>query len=332
MRAAINGFGRIGRCLVRALAESGRDDVEIVAVNDFSPVELAAHLLSYDSTHGVFAAEVAAEDGALIVNGKAIRHTSIIAAADLPWRELQVDVVLECTGRYTSREKAAAHLDAGAKKVVVSAPAKGADATVVYGVNEAAIPEGARIISCASCTTNCLAPLAKVMQDEIGVVAGWLNTIHAFTNDQRVLDGGHADWRRARAAGESMIPTKTGAAAAIGLVIPELDGKLDGIAVRVPTKNVSLVDFTFLAARDVSADEINAAMRAAADGAMRGVVAVNDLPLVSTDFNHNPASCIFDATQTKVTQSRLAKTLAWYDNEWGFANRMLDVAAAVAAD
>ena len=331
VRIAINGFGRIGRCVVRALAESAGNDVEIVAINDLADCALSAHLLEYDSTHGILRAEVCADSDAITVGGKTIRYSSIRAAENLPWNALEIDVAMECTGLFTARDSAAAHLSAGAKKVLISAPVKGADATIVYGVNHQTLAAKHTVVSNASCTTNCLAPVAKVMHDSVGIQCGWMNTVHASTNDQRVLDSAHSDWRRARAAGESIIPTKTGAAQAIGLVIPELDGKLSGVSVRVPTKNVSLVDLTFLASRDTTADEMNALMKAAADGKMKDVLAYNAVPLVSVDFNHHPASCIFDATQTKVADGRLAKIFAWYDNEWGFANRMLDVAGAMSA-
>ena len=331
VRIAINGFGRIGRCVVRALAESARNDVEIVAINDLADCALSAHLLEYDSTHGILRAAVCADSDAITVGGKTIRYSSIREAENLPWNALEIDVAMECTGLFTARDSAAAHLSAGAKKVLISAPVKGADATIVYGVNHQTLAAKHTVVSNASCTTNCLAPVAKVMHDSVGIQCGWMNTVHASTNDQRVLDSAHSDWRRARAAGESIIPTKTGAAQAIGLVIPELDGKLSGVSVRVPTKNVSLVDLTFLASRDTTADEMNALMKAAADGKMKAVLAYNAVPLVSVDFNHHPASCIFDATQTKVADGRLAKIFAWYDNEWGFANRMLDVARAMSA-
>ena len=331
VRIAINGFGRIGRCVVRALAESERNDVEIAAINDLADCALSAHLLKYDSTHGILRAEVYADSDSITVGGKKIRYTSIREVENLPWKELQIDAAMECTGLFTARDSAAAHLSAGAKKVLISAPAKDADATIVYGVNHQTLSAKHKVVSNASCTTNCLAPVAKVMHDSVGIKCGWMNTVHSYTNDQRVLDSVHSDWRRARAAAESIIPAKTGAAQAIGLVIPELEGKLSGVSVRVPTKNVSLVDLTFLTSRDTNADEINSLMKEAADGKMKGVVAYNELPLVSADFNNHPASCIFDATQTKVADGRLAKIFAWYDNEWGFSNRMLDVAREMSA-
>lgn len=326
-RIAINGFGRIGRAALRAALETPRDDLEIVAINARGPTGTAAHLLRYDSTHGTLRESVSAEDGAITVAGKRISHLTAETPEGLDWGALGIDVVLECTGTMTTREAAAAHLSAGAGRVLVSAPAKGADHTVVYGVNHQGLRPEHRVVSCGSCTTNCLAPVAMVIQREFGIECGWMNTIHAYTKDQQLLDSRHADLRRARAATESIIPTKTGAAGAIGLVLPELDGRLSGIAVRVPTKNVSLVDLTVLLSAEADADAINAAFLRASQGPLRGVLAHNTEPLVSVDFNHHPASGIFDATQTRVTQGRLAKVLAWYDNEWGFANRMLDVAA-----
>lgn len=332
IKVGINGYGRIGRMVLRALYEGGRrDDIRIVAVNDLGDAKTNAHLTRYDSAHGRFPGEVGVDGDDLIVNGDRIRVFAERDPAQLPWGELGVDVVHECTGLFTSRDKAAAHLDAGAGKVIISAPAgKDVDATVVYGVNHHTLKAGARVISNASCTTNCLAPVAKVLHEGIGIEAGLMTTIHAYTNDQVLTDVFHKDLRRARSATQSMIPTKTGAAAAVGLVLPELDGRLDGFAVRVPTINVSLVDLTFTAARDTSKEEIDELMRTAAGGPLAGILEYNDLPLVSIDFNHNPASAIYEASQTKVIGGRLAKVLAWYDNEWGFANRMLDVTVALA--
>lgn len=325
IRVAINGFGRIGRNVLRALYESKKSyDIKIVAINDLGDAAINAHLLKYDTAHGIFAAEVEHSDKAIFVNGDEIRTLSERNPANLPWTELQVDVVLECTGLFTDRPSAGAHLTAGAKKVIISAPASGVDATVVYGVNHDVITPEMTIISNASCTTNCLSPIAKPLNDALGIESGLMTTIHAYTNDQRLSDVYHTDVRRARAAAMSMIPTKTGAAAAVGLVVPELKGKFDGLAVRVPTLNVSLVDLTFIAGRNTTVEEVNSIIRkAAAEFPMNQVLAVNDLPLVSVDFNHNPMSSIFDATETRVN-GRLVKVMAWYDNEWGFSNRMLD--------
>jgi len=325
IRVAINGFGRIGRNVLRALYESKKSyDIKIVAINDLGDAAINAHLLKYDTAHGIFAAEVEHSDKAIFVNGDEIRTLSERNPANLPWADLQVDVVLECTGLFTDRPSAGAHLTAGAKKVIISAPASGVDATVVYGVNHEVITPEMTIISNASCTTNCLSPIAKPLNDALGIESGLMTTIHAYTNDQRLSDVYHTDVRRARAAAMSMIPTKTGAAAAVGLVVPELKGKFDGLAVRVPTLNVSLVDLTFIAGRNTTVEEVNNIIRkAAGEFPMNQVLAVNDLPLVSVDFNHNPMSSIFDATETRVN-GRLVKVMAWYDNEWGFSNRMLD--------
>ncbi len=325
IRVAINGFGRIGRNILRALYESKQAyDIKIVAINDLGDAAINAHLLKYDTAHGIFAAEVEHSDKAIFVNGDEIRTLSERNPGNLPWSELQIDVVLECTGLFTDRPSAGAHLTAGAKKVIISAPASGVDATVVYGVNHDVITPEMTIISNASCTTNCLSPIAKPLNDALGIESGLMTTIHAYTNDQRLSDVYHTDVRRARAAAMSMIPTKTGAAAAVGLVVPELKGKVDGLAVRVPVLNVSLVDLTFIAGRNTTVEEVNEIVRkAAAEFPMNQVLAVNDLPLVSVDFNHNPMSSIFDATETRVN-GRLVKVLAWYDNEWGFSNRMLD--------
>ncbi|KKO50602.1 glyceraldehyde-3-phosphate dehydrogenase [Arsukibacterium sp. MJ3] len=325
IRVAINGFGRIGRNVLRALYESTQDyDIKIVAINDLGDAAINAHLLKYDTAHGIFAATVTHDEHAIYVNNDQIKTLSIRNPAELPWADLQVDVVLECTGLFTDRKTAGAHLTAGAKKVIISAPGKDVDATIVFGVNHQILTKEMSIISNASCTTNCLAPIAKPLSDALGIESGLMTTIHAYTNDQRLNDVYHTDVRRARAAAMSMIPTKTGAAAAVGLVVPELKGKFDGLAVRVPTLNVSLVDLTFIAGRNTSIEEVNNIIRAAAaKSPMNRVLAVNDLPLVSIDFNHNPMSSIFDATETRVN-GRLVKVLSWYDNEWGFSNRMLD--------
>lgn len=331
IKIAINGYGRIGRNILRAVFESGRDtELEIVAINDLGDANTNAHLTRYDTTHGPFPGTVQVTDGTMVVNGKAIRVLAERDPAALPWAELGVDVVLECTGLFTSKEKAGAHLQAGARKVIISAPGgKDIDATIVYGVNHDTLKASDQVISNASCTTNCLAPLAKVLHAGIGIEHGLMTTIHAYTNDQVLTDVYHSDLRRARSAPASQIPTKTGAAAAVGLVLPELNGKLDGFAMRVPTINVSVVDLVFNASRDTSVDEVNRIVKTASDGELKGVLAYNEAPLVSVDFNHNPASSIFDATLTKVMQSRQVKVLSWYDNEWGFSNRMLDTATAL---
>lgn len=323
IRVAINGYGRIGRNVLRALYESNyRDRIQVVAINDLGDSALNAHLTKYDSVHGRFPGEVVVIDGNMMVNGDRIRILNDRDPAGLPWRELDVDVVYECTGLFTSRDKAAAHLDAGAKKVIVSAPAGDADATVVYGVNHNVLNAQSQIISNASCTTNCLAPVAKALHQSIGIERGSMTTVHAYTNDQNLHDVYHKDIYRARSATQSMIPTQTGAAKAVGLVLPELNGKLDGMAVRVPTANVSLVDFHFLAACETSVEQVNSVIKAAA-AESSGVLECNEEPLVSVDFNHSRASSNFDATQTRVN-GRLVKVMAWYDNEWGFSNRMLD--------
>ncbi len=333
VKIAINGYGRIGRNVLRALYEGNRTgDISIVAINDLGDAETNAHLTRFDTAHGPFPGEVAVEGESLVVNGDKIRVLAERDPAKLPWGELGVDVVLESTGFFANKQKSTAHLQGGAKKVVISAPAgKDIDATIVYGVNHDTLKPEHEIISNASCTTNCLAPLVKPLHEKIGLVAGVMNTIHAYTNDQVLTDVYHSDLRRARSATHSMIPTKTGAAAALGLVLPELDGKLDGFSVRVPTINVSLVDLTFTAARDTSVDEINDIMRDASSGtdALASVLEYNDGPLVSVDFNHNPASATYDATMTKVVGGRLVKVCAWYDNEWGFSNRMLDTTLAL---
>ena len=331
LRIAINGFGRIGRNILRALNENGySDNIEIVAINDLGKIESATHLLKYDSVHGRFDAKVSFADQHIIVNEKAIAFCSEPDPAKLPWKSLNIDYVFECTGRFTSKEAASQHLEAGARKVIVSAPAKNADATIVHGVNDHILTAEMQVISNASCTTNCLSPVAKILNDTVGIEQGSMTTIHAVTNDQNLLDLDHADMYRARAATQSMIPTKTGAASAVGLVLPELKGKLDGMAVRVPTLNVSVVDLSFIASRETSVGEINSAIKTACDSSIGKVLSYNDEPLVSIDFNHHPASSVFDASQTKVN-GRLVKVMAWYDNEWGFSNRMLDNALALRA-
>src|SRR5690606_15481624 len=330
IKVGINGYGRIGRNILRAVYEANRqNEIEIVAINDLGDAKTNAHLTQYDTVHGKFPGEVKVDGDAMIVNGDRIRVLAERDPAKLPWGELGVEYVFECTGLFTSKAKASAHLTGGAKKVVISAPGgNDVDATVVYGVNHNVLKASHTVISNASCTTNCLAPLAKVLHEAIGITSGVMTTIHAYTNDQVLTDVFHKDLRRARSATMAMIPTKTGAAAAVGLVIPELNGKLDGFAVRVPTINVSLVDLSFIAKRATSVEEINAAMKQAAEGSLKGVLAYTDEPLVSVDFNHNPASSIYDATMTKVIDGTLVKVCAWYDNEWGFSNRMLDTAIA----
>ena len=330
IRVGINGYGRIGRNILRALYEGGRrDELRIVAINDIGDLEVSAHLTRYDSAHGPFGRAVAADGDALVVDGDRIRFSACRDPADIPWKEAEVDVVIESTGLFASRAKAQGHLDAGAPKVLISAPAgTDVDATVVYGVNHQDLRAGHTVVSNASCTTNCLAPLAKALLESVGLKSGVMTTIHAYTNDQVLTDVAHSDLRRARSATQSMIPTATGAARAVGLVLPELAGRLDGFAMRVPTLNVSVVDLVFEAARATDAEAVNAAVRAAAEGGLAGVLAYTEEPLVSADFNHNPASSIFDAALTKVLPGNLVKVLSWYDNEWGFSNRMLDVAAA----
>ena len=330
VRVAINGFGRIGRNILRAIAESGRKDIAVVAINDLGPVETNAHLLRFDSVHGRFPGEVTVAGDTIDVGTGPIKVTAIKDPATLPHKELGVDIALECTGIFTARDKAAAHLTAGAKRVIVSAPADGADLTVVYGVNHGQLTKDHLVISNASCTTNCLAPVAKVLNDAVGIEKGFMTTVHAYTNDQPSLDQMHKDLYRARAAALSMIPTSTGAAKAVGLVLPELNGKLDGVSIRVPTPNVSVVDFKFVAKRATSKDEINAAIRAAANGPLRGVLGYTDQPNVSIDFNHDPHSSIFHMDQTKVLEGTLVRVMSWYDNEWGFSNRMADTAVHMA--
>ncbi len=330
VRVAINGFGRIGRLVLRSIVEHARRDIEVVAINDLGPVATNAHLLRYDSTHGRFPATVTAGDDWLDVGLGRIRATAIRNPAELPHRELGVDIAFECTGIFTARDKAAAHLDAGAKRVLVSAPADGADKTIVYKVNDETLTADDLVVSNGSCTTNALAPVAKVLNDLFGIERGYMTTIHSYTNDQPSLDQMHKDLYRARGAGQSMIPTSTGAAKALGLVLPELKGKLDGSSVRVPTANVSVVDLVVQAGREVTAEEINAAVRAAADGPMKGVLGFTDEPLVSTDFNHIANSSTFALPQTQVVGGRMARVLSWYDNEWGFSTRMADTALAMA--
>jgi glyceraldehyde 3-phosphate dehydrogenase len=330
IRVGINGYGRIGRNVLRALYEGRRTgEVKIVALNDLSDSKTNAHLTRYDSVHGRFDGEVAVDGEHIVVNGDRIRVFAERDPAKLPWAEVGAEYVLECTGLFTSKAKAGAHLKGGARKVVISAPGgEDVDATIVYGVNHQTLKSGYTVISNASCTTNCLAPVAKVLHDKVGIAAGIMTTIHAYTNDQVLTDVYHPDLRRARSATMSQIPTKTGAAAAVGLVLPELKGKLDGFAVRVPTINVSLVDLTFSAKRATSVEEVNQALQQAAAGPMKGILAYNDLPLVSIDFNHDAHSSVFDATLTKVIDGTLVKVCAWYDNEWGFSNRMIDTTLA----
>ncbi|WP_018411907.1 type I glyceraldehyde-3-phosphate dehydrogenase [Methyloversatilis thermotolerans] len=332
IKVAINGYGRIGRNVLRAHYEGGkRHDIEIVAINDLGDPKTNAHLTQYDTAHGKFPGTVSVDGDHMVVNGDRIRVLANRNPAELPWGELGVDVVMECTGFFTSKEKASAHLKGGAKKVIISAPGgKDVDATVVYGVNHGVLKASDTVISNASCTTNCLAPLVKPLNDRIGVETGLMTTIHAFTNDQVLTDVYHEDLRRARSATQSMIPTKTGAAAAVGLVLPELNGKLDGFAIRVPTINVSVVDLTFTARRATTVDEVNAVLKAASEGELAGILGYNTLPLVSIDFNHDPRSSVFDSTQTRVSpDGKLVKVLSWYDNEWGFSNRMLDTTVAL---
>ncbi len=333
IKVAINGYGRIGRNILRALYESNRtNEIQVVAINDLGDAETNAHLTRYDTAHGRFPHEVSVDGGDLVVKGDRIKVFAERDPAKLPWGALGVDVVLECTGLFTTKAKAGAHLAGGAKKVIISAPGGGdVDGTFVMGVNHDQLRAGHQVISNASCTTNCLAPLAKVLHTKIGIVHGLMTTIHAYTNDQVLTDVYHSDLRRARSATMSQIPTKTGAAAAVGLVLPELNGKLDGFAMRVPTINVSVVDLSFVAARATGKDEIDAAVREASEGALKGILGVNTQPLVSVDFNHNPLSSIYDATQTRVMGGTLVKVLSWYDNEWGFSNRMLDMTRALMA-
>ena len=329
VKVAINGFGRIGRNVLRAIVESGRKDIQVVAINDLGPVETNAHLLRFDSVHGRFPHEVKVSGDTIDVGFGPIKVTAIRNPAELPHKAMGVDIALECTGIFTARDKAAAHLEAGAKRVLVSAPADGADLTVVYGVNHEKLTKDHTVVSNASCTTNCLAPVAKVLNDAVGIEKGFMTTIHSYTGDQPTLDTMHKDLYRARAAALSMIPTSTGAAKAVGLVLPELNGKLDGSAIRVPTPNVSVVDFKFVAARKTSADEIKAAIKAAASQQLKGILGFTDSPNVSVDFNHDPHSSIFHMDQTKVMEGTFVRVVSWYDNEWGFSNRMADTAVAM---
>ena len=329
VRVAINGFGRIGRNVLRAIIESGRTDIEVVAINDLGPVETNAHLMRYDSVHGKFPGTVTVDGDTINVGRSPIKVTAVRDPAQLPHKDLGVDIALECTGIFTSKDKASAHLTAGAKRVLVSAPADGADLTVVFGVNHQKLTKDHLVVSNASCTTNCLSPVAKVLNDVIGIEKGMMTTIHSYTGDQPTLDTMHKDLYRGRAAALSMIPTSTGAAKAVGLVLPELNGKLDGAAIRVPTPNVSVVDLKFIAKRATTKDEINAAIKAAADGPMKGILGYTNAPNVSIDFNHDPHSSVFHMDQTKVMDGTLCSILTWYDNEWGFSNRMSDTAVAM---
>jgi len=329
-KVAINGFGRIGRLVARALLERTDHDLELVAINDLASADANALLFQYDSTHGRFPGSVSVEGNALVVNGKKIAVTSEREPGKLPHGEMGVDIVLECTGFFQSVDAAKPHLDAGAKRVLISAPAKGDLKTVVFGVNHEVLTSDDHIVSNASCTTNCLAPVAKVLNDLVGIERGFMTTIHSYTNDQRMLDQMHSDMRRARGGAQNMIPTTTGAARAVGLVLPELNGKLDGSSVRVPTPNVSLIDLVFTPGRDTSAEELNEALKVAADGAMKGVLDFTAQPLVSSDFNHQPASSTVDSLETAVLEGKLARVVSWYDNEWGFSNRMIDTAGVIA--
>jgi glyceraldehyde 3-phosphate dehydrogenase len=329
VRVAINGFGRIGRNILRAIAESGRTDIEVVGLNDLAPVETNAHLLRFDSVHGRFPGEVTVKGDTISVGNGAIKVTAIKDPTTLPWKDLGVDIAMECTGIFTAKEKAKVHLSAGAKAVLVSAPSDGADLTVVYGVNHDKLTKDHKVVSNASCTTNCLAPVAKVLNDAVGIDKGFMTTIHAYTNDQHVLDQVHKDLHRARAAAMSLIPTSTGAAKAVGLVLPELKGKLDGVALRVPVPNVSVVDFKFVAKKATTKDEINGAIKRAAEQQLKGILGYHTAPNVSIDFNHDAHSSVFDMEQTKVMEGTLVRVMSWYDNEWGFSNRMADTAVAM---
>ncbi|MFY0646005.1 type I glyceraldehyde-3-phosphate dehydrogenase [Sulfitobacter geojensis] len=326
-KVAINGFGRIGRCTLRAVFESGRKDIEVVAINDLAPVDHLAHLLKYDSVHGTFQRDVSVKGDTLVIDGHEIRLTAMPNPAELPWGD--VDVALECTGRFNSRDQAAAHLENGSKRVLVSAPASKADRTVVYGVNHDELTGDDVVVSNASCTTNCLAPVAKVLDEAFGLTTGYMTTIHAYTGDQPSHDRDHSDLYRARACALSMIPTSTGAARAISLVLPHLEGRLEGSAIRVPTANVSLVDLSFMPERSATVESVNAAIQTAANGALKGVLGYEEAPLVSSDFNHNPMSSIFAPAQTSVTSAGMVRVVSWYDNEWGFSNRMLDTAVHI---
>jgi glyceraldehyde 3-phosphate dehydrogenase len=329
VRVAINGFGRIGRLVLRAIAESGRKDIEVVAINDLGSVEANAHLLKWDSVHGPFPGKIKVTKSSFDLGRGPIKVLAERDPSKLPWKDMGVDIALECTGIFTSKEKASMHLTAGAKKVLISAPAEGAEITVVYGVNHKELKKSHKIVSNGSCTTNCLAPVAQVLNKAVGIERGYMTTIHAYTGDQNTVDTLHSDARRARAAGLSMIPTSTGAAKALGLVLPELKGKLDGTSVRVPTANVSVIDLVFTPKKATTVEEVNAAIVAAAKGPLKGILATTDEKLVSIDFNHNPASSTFDLTQTQVVDGKLVRVLSWYDNEWGFSNRMGDTAAAL---
>jgi glyceraldehyde 3-phosphate dehydrogenase len=329
VRVAINGFGRIGRNVLRAIVEAKRTDIEVLAVNDLAPVETNAHLLRFDSVHGRFPGEVTVKGDTISVGNGAIKVTAHKDPTQLPWKELGIDIALECTGIFTSKEKASPHLQAGAKRVLISAPADGVDLTVVYGVNHDKLAKAHTVVSNASCTTNCLAPVVKVLNDAVGIEKGFMTTVHAYTNDQPSLDQMHKDLYRARAAALNIIPTSTGAAKAVGLVLPELAGKLDGVAIRVPTPNVSVIDFKFVARRSTSKDEINVAVKHAAGQELKGILGYTEAPNVSTDFNHDPRSSIFHMDQTKVMDGTLVRVMSWYDNEWGFSNRMVDTAVAM---
>jgi glyceraldehyde 3-phosphate dehydrogenase len=329
VRVGINGFGRIGRNVLRAIVEAGRHDIEVVGINDLGPVETNAHLLRYDSVHGRFPGEVTVKGDTISVGNGAMKVTAVKDPAQLPWRELGVDIALECTGIFTSKDKASAHLNAGARRVLISAPADGADLTVVYGVNHDKLTRDHLVVSNASCTTNCLAPVAKVLNDAVGIDKGFMTTIHAYTGDQPTLDTMHKDLYRARAAALNMIPTSTGAAKAVGLVLPELAGKLDGVSIRVPTPNVSVIDFKFVAKRATTKDEVNGAIKRAADQQMKGILGYTEQPNVSMDFNHDPHSSVFHMDQTKVMDGTFVRVMSWYDNEWGFSNRMADTAVAM---
>jgi glyceraldehyde 3-phosphate dehydrogenase len=329
VRVAINGFGRIGRNVLRAIAEAERKDIEVIAINDLAPVETNAHLLRFDSVHGRFPVEVKVTGDSISVGNGTIKVTAIKDPSTLPWRDLGIDIALECTGVFTTKEKAGTHLTAGAKRVIVSAPADGADLTVVYGVNHEKLTKAHKIVSNASCTTNCLAPVAKVLNDAVGIDKGFMTTVHSYTNDQPSLDQVHKDLYRARAAAINMIPTSTGAAKAVGLVLPELAGKLDGVSIRVPTPNVSVIDFKFVAKRATTKDEVNGAVRRAADQQLKGILGYTEAPNVSSDFNHDAHSAVFAMDQTKVMDGTLVRVMSWYDNEWGFSNRMVDTAVAM---
>src|ERR1700761_5578911 len=329
VRVAINGFGRIGRNVLRAIAESGRKDIEVVGINDLGPVETNAHLLRFDSVHGRFPGTVTVEGDSISLGNGKIKVSAERDPAKLPWKDLGVDIALECTGIFTSKDKEAAHLKAGAKRVLVSAPAEGVDLTVVYGVNHDKLAKPHVVVSNASCTTNCLAPVVKVLNEAVGIDKGFMTTVHSYTNDQPSLDQMHKDLYRARAAALNMIPTSTGAAKAVGLVLPELAGRLDGVSIRVPTPNVSVIDFKFVAKRSTSKDEINAAVKRAAGQELKGILGFTEAPNVSSDFNHDPHSAVFHMDQTKVMDGTLVRVLAWYDNEWGFSNRMVDTAVAM---